>query len=125
MNRDTLKLKENDMAIASKLSDREREAVNGFVGAIKALFGPRLVSVKLFGSKATGVSEQYSDIDVCVIVREACIEDEDKVLDIAFDINVALGVYLSPRVIDYLVLHDPVWKITPFLQTIEKEGIAL
>ncbi len=40
---------------------------------------------------------------------------EDKVLDIAFEMNLKYEVYISPRVIDRATLNDPVWRITPFV----------
>ena len=53
-------------------------------------------------------------------------ETEDRVLDIAFDVNLKHDVYISPRVIDrFSTLSDPVWSITPFLRVIAKEGIPL
>jgi hypothetical protein len=46
-------------------------------------------------------------------------------LDIAFDTNLKHEVYISPRVIDRATLADPVWRVTPFLKAIVKEGIPL
>lgn len=37
----------------------------------------------------------------------------------------AHDVYISPRVIAQAVLDDPLWKITPFLEVVEKEGVPL
>lgn len=49
----------------------------------------------------------------------------DLVLDIAFDTNLDYDVYISPRVVGLPTLTDPVWKATPFLQAVEREGIAI
>lgn len=113
------------MSESLNLSSRDNEALQEFAKKIRATLGSRLVSIKLFGSKATRSDVPYSDIDICVIVEDASVEDEDKVLDIAFYINLALDVYISPRVINHAVLDDPVWMITPFIQAIVKEGIPL
>ena len=43
----------------------------------------------------------------------------------AFEVNLAHDVYISPPVIEQCVLDDPVWKITPFLQAVEREGVPL
>ena len=48
-----------------------------------------------------------------------------EVLDVAFDINLRHEVYISSRVIDRATLADPMWRITPFLKAITKEGISL
>jgi hypothetical protein len=52
------------------------------------------------------------------------VEVEVRVLD-AFDVNFKHEVYISPRVVDRSILSDPVWSVTPFLQALAKEGIAL
>ena len=65
-----------------------------------------------------------SDLDVAVIIEAAADGVEDSVIDIAFDIDLAFDVYLSPRVIPTAVLHDPVWKLTGFVQAVEREGVG-
>ncbi len=72
--------------------------------------------MRLFGSKATGRDVPGSDIDILVVVGEASVGIEDQVLAIAFEVNLAHDVYISPRVVARTVLEDPVWKMTPFLQ---------
>jgi hypothetical protein len=47
------------------------------------------------------------------------------VLDLAFDVNLAHDVYISPRVIERAVFEHPVWRITPFVQALVREGIPL
>jgi predicted nucleotidyltransferase len=107
------------------LDEKDTEALKDFTGRVRAALGPRLVAFKLFGSKATGRDVPDSDIDVAVVVTEASPALENQILDIAFDVNLAHEVYISPRVIARATLEDPVWRITPFLQTLEREGIPL
>ncbi|MBI4610965.1 MAG: hypothetical protein HY726_18390 [Candidatus Rokubacteria bacterium] len=44
---------------------------------------------------------------------------EDQILDIAFEVNLAHEVYISPRVIGRATLADPVWKMTRASATIQ------
>jgi predicted nucleotidyltransferase len=113
------------MTKRAKLKSKDRAALEEFLQKVRASLGNNLVEVKLFGSKATGRDQADSDIDVLVVVERGGVETEDQVLDIAFDVNVAHEVYISPRVLSRAVLEDPVWKITPFLRAISKEGIPL
>jgi predicted nucleotidyltransferase len=108
-----------------KLKSKDAAAVEEFAKRVRAALGNNLVEVKLFGSKATGKDQPESDIDVLVAVETGGVEVEDEILDIAFDTNLKHEVYISPRVIDRATLADPVWRITPFLKAIAKEGIPL
>jgi predicted nucleotidyltransferase len=110
---------------AVKLKSKDAAAFEAFVVRLRADLGNNLFELKLFGSKATGKDKPDSDIDVLVAVEKGGVEVKDEVLDIAFDINLQHGVYISPRVIDCATLADPVWSITPFLKAIAKEGIPL
>ncbi len=113
------------MNIRASLKSKDAAALEEFVRKVRAVLGDNLVEVKLFGSKATGRDEPDSDIDVLVAVERNGVEVEDMVLDIAFETNLKHEVYISPRVIDRATLADPVWRMTPFLKAIAKEGIAL
>jgi predicted nucleotidyltransferase len=62
---------------------------------------------RLFGSKATGQDACGSDIEILVIVCVARLETEDRVLAIAFDINLVHEVYISPRVVSQATLRPP------------------
>ena len=55
-------------------------------------FGSEVLEMRLFGSKATGQDVPGSDIDILVVVREARVEVEDRVLAIAFDVKTS-GAY--------------------------------
>jgi predicted nucleotidyltransferase len=107
------------------LSAQDAAALDEFVRRVREALGPNLVALKLFGSKARGEGASDSDIDVIVVVEESGSPTEDRVLDVAFEVNVAHGVYISPRVVAKATLEDPVWRITPFLRAIEREGVLL
>ncbi len=107
------------------LEPREKRALEEFVQKVRERLGDNLVALKLFGSKATGRAAPDSDIDVLVAVNEADAAVEDEVLDVAFEVNVTNEVYISPRVVPRATLEDPVWRLTPFLQAVEREGVPL
>lgn len=107
------------------LSQRESEALREFAARIRAGLGSNLRELRLFGSKARGDSRQDSDLDVLVVVMDDRVRAEDLAIDIAFDINVASDLYISPRVVTAASLVDPVWRTTLFVQTVTREGVAL
>lgn len=107
------------------LKPKDAAALRDFAQRVRATLGGKLLALTLFGSKAAGRDEPDSDIDVLVLVDEESVELEDQVLDAAFEVNLAHDVYISPRVIARAVLEHPVWRITPFLEAVMREGISL
>jgi predicted nucleotidyltransferase len=107
------------------MTEGDKQAVREFAGRVRERLGGELTALKLFGSKARGDDTPESDIDILVEVEQATSAIEDAVLDIAFEVNLAHDVYISPRVIARAVFADPVWRITPFIQRLEQEGVPL
>jgi len=104
-----------------------RQALTQFVNRLRTGLGDHIVDVRLFGSEARGEATTESDIDVLVVVRpdDARVALEDRVIDIAFDVNLQFGVYVSPRVVTREILDHPVWSQTPFLKHVSQESIPL
>lgn len=113
------------MVASRTLTRKHTEALEAFAGAVRRLLGVRLVALKLFGFHARGDAAPDSDLDVLVLVEQASPALENEILDLAFDVNLAHDVYISPRVIDRHIFEDPVWRHTPFIQALETEGAAL
>jgi len=113
------------MGKSLNLKPKDAQALEEFTRGVRMEIGPVLVELKLFGSKATGRDVPDSDIDVLVVVNDMDVAVENQVLDIAFQVNLTHDVYISPRVIAREVFDHPVWKITPFIRALEKEGIPL
>jgi predicted nucleotidyltransferase len=107
------------------LEPRDAAAVTEFAARVRGALGDDVVDMRLFGSKAVGQDTPDSDIDILVVVHEARTDVEDRVLAIAFDVNLAHDVFISPVVVGRATLDDPVWKITPFLQAVAREGVPL
>ncbi|MEW5983061.1 MAG: nucleotidyltransferase domain-containing protein [Acidobacteriota bacterium] len=113
------------MLKANLLTAREGAAVDRFLAGVRRVFGSNLLAVRLFGSKVRGESTPDSDIDILLEVGEATLAMEDQAIDIAFDVNLEYDVYISPRVIARSTLNHPVWRLTGFVQALEREGVHL
>ena len=106
---------------------KQREAIASFTAALRSTLGSSLSDIRLFGSAARGDARSDSDIDVLVVVQP---ENDRRrltrqVVDIAFDVNLAHDVYISPRVVTPEILNHPVWRETAFLRAAAREGIPL
>lgn len=113
------------LPLTTALSPNAQSAVVEFVSRVRAALGQNLVEVRLFGSRARGDSRPDSDVDIALIVEAHRTRAEDVAIDIAFDVNVANDLYISPRVIERRVLEHPVWRTTGFVRALERESIAL
>jgi len=107
------------------LGPHQVAALQEFASAVRDLLGSRLIALKLFGSQARGEAAPDSDLDVLVAVEEESPALENAILDLAFQVNLAHEVYISPRVIARRVFEDPVWGSTPFIRTLQAEGAPL
>jgi len=104
-----------------------RIALAEFVKRVRQALSDNIVDLRLFGSEARGDATPDSDIDVLLIVQPdtARVPLEDRIIDIAFDVNLECGVYISPRVVTPAILSHPVWRETPFLKTVARDSLPL
>ena len=104
-----------------------RRALTEFVTRLRQQLSEHILEIRLFGSEARGQASPESDIDVLVVVQPdaARVPMEDRIIDIAFDVNLDFGVYISPRVVTLGILNDPVWRETPFIKNVAGESTPL
>jgi predicted nucleotidyltransferase len=109
------------------LTRTDATAVDAFTHRVRAELGQELVDLRLFGSKARGDAMADSDIDVLVVVQPDTerIRLETAVSDIAFDVSLDHAVHISPCVLTARAFNDPMWRETPFLRAIEREGLQV
>lgn len=108
----------------SHLTDVETEAIKTLYSRIKGKF--KVKKIILFGSKARGDYEEYSDIDLLVLTEKPRTFDERwELSDISADISIDYGIALSCL---YYNIND--WEtsdnINPLLkENIKREGIEI
>ncbi len=105
------------------LSDNETLAIEEFRKKILARFG--ITDIILFGSKARGEENRYSDIDILVLLeQEPNISIEEEIIDIGFDIELKYDVVLG-----ILVHSKAFWNskgiLMPIHKEIERDGIQI
>lgn len=103
-----------------------RDNLDAFVSGLRGRFGPRLVSVHLFGSYARGEAHEDSDVDCLVLLDRVDPADDRAVTDLAGDLTWQIGgVVISPLIMSDAAFEA--WKArerrTPL--EIERDGIRL
>ncbi len=71
--------------------------MQAYVRTLDERFGPRLIEVLLFGSKARNEARPDSDIDVAVILDQPTAQDLSEARGLTFDIWLDHGVLISVR----------------------------
>jgi predicted nucleotidyltransferase len=104
-----------------------KPALADFVKRLREALPDNVLDVRLYGSEARGEATPESDIDVLVVVQPDSERNrlQERIVDIAFDVNVQFDVFISPCVLSPEILNHPVWRETPFIETVLKEGLRL
>jgi predicted nucleotidyltransferase len=107
------------------LTGQERETIQAFLQALQRQFQTRVLSVLLFGSRARGEAGPDSDVDLAVIVDRDDLEIQTAIRDLAVEIWLEYGLYLSTRVWSKAHWNRLKAIRTGLFRNIEREGIVL
>lgn len=80
------------------LTATERSAIEMFVRAVDRRFPEQVLSIQLFGSRARGDATPDSDMDLLVIMMNPNPEARRTIRDLAVDVWLTHGIYLSTRI---------------------------
>ena len=107
------------------LTPAEKKAVATFVRGIRKALGDDLVGVTLFGSKVRGDYGPESDVDLLILLRVKNYKAEDKIFSILVDVELATNTPLSP-IVYFRRRYERSKRLgSPFIKTVEAEGVAL
>lgn len=107
------------------LSDTENGALALFISKVRSRFSGKIVSLRLFGSRARGEGNEDSDIDILVLLKKSDLKTKNSIWDIANDIFLDTWINISPLVmseLDFRNLSDHERQIA---KDIKNEGVLL
>jgi predicted nucleotidyltransferase len=81
------------------LTAKERRAIDAYLDRLHERFPGEILQVTLFGSKARGDSDPWSDIDILTVVREESWPLREEINTLAARVSLEYDVLLGPRVI--------------------------
>lgn len=104
-----------------KLNQKERQAVEKAAEVLKNQFA--INQIILFGSKARGVSDQYSDIDLLLIGANPLHWKEEKaIVEILFQVGLEYDMIFSPIFTSSAEWEGGIFRQLPIYHEILKDG---
>lgn len=103
---------EKDDAIARELKDRLSEVV-------------QVVDFRIFGSRARGETDEYSDMDVFLEVESLDKELENRISDIAWKVGYKHTIVISLLVFTRDDIERSPLKASPIVKNIVAEGVLV
>lgn len=105
-------MNQKDVDIAIKLKKRLSEVV-------------QLVDLSVFGSRARGDADEYSDMDVFVEVESLDKGTREKVLDIVWEVGFENFLVIAPLIFSRNELENTALRSSPIVKVIAQEGVRV
>jgi len=105
-------MKPRDYKIAGELKRRLAEAVE-------------LRDLKVYGSRARGDDDEFSDLDVFIEVARLDKETRELISEIAWEISFENSMVISPLVFSVDEARNSPLRASPILKNIKEEGIGV
>lgn len=103
---------QKDYEIAEKLINRLSKIV-------------QLVDFRVFGSRARGEGDEYSDLDIFIEVETLNEELEEKIRDIIWEVSLENCIMISPLIFTREEVEDSPLRASPLVRNIIEEGIKI
>lgn len=100
-------MREEDYKIAKELKEKLSEVVS-------------LIDFRVFGSRARGDFEEYSDMDIFIEVEFLNKELREKISDIIWEISFKYLIVISPIIFTREEIENSPLKMSPILNNIKK-----
>lgn len=84
-----------------------------------------LIDLKVFGSKARGDDDEFSDLDVFVEVSALDKKVRDLISEIAWEVSIENSTVISPLVFSMDEIENSALRASPILLNISEEGIRI
>ena len=105
-------MKEKDRRIAEELKYR----LSGIV---------QLIDFRVFGSRARGDADEYSDLDVFIEVEVISAALRDAISEAAWEVGYQNYMVISPLIFTRNELENSPLKVSQIVQVIAEEGVVV
>ncbi len=105
-------MNERDLTIAHQLKTR-----------IEAI--ARLIDFRIFGSRARGDADEYSDLDVFIEIDRIDEAIERGIRDAVWEVGFENDVYISPLIFSRQEVEETALRSSPIIKNIAREGVPV
>jgi len=105
-------MEQKDYEIAKELKEKLSEIVP-------------LIDFRVFGSRARGDGDEYSDMDVFLEIESLNKEVKNKIFDIIWKVGFQHYVVISPLIFTRDEIEKSPLKASPIVENIVKEGVRV
>ncbi len=81
--------------------------------------------VRIFGSRARGDNDKYSDFDIFIEVDQLSREIKNRIREIAWEVGIENSVVISPIIFSSTELSATPLRSSPFVRNVFREGIQI
>ncbi|MBU2444720.1 MAG: nucleotidyltransferase domain-containing protein [Bacteroidetes bacterium] len=105
-------MEQKDYEIAKELKERLSEAV-------------QLIDFRIFGSRARGDSQEYSDMDIFLEVESLNRELKEKIFNIVWEVGFEHFIFISPLIFTRNEIEKSPLKVSSIVKNIVTEGVRV
>lgn len=84
-----------------------------------------LIDFRVFGSRARGNADEYSDMDVFIEVEYLDEKLKGKMRDIAWEVGFENFIYISPLIFTRYEVETSPLRSSPIVKNINEEGVKV
>jgi uncharacterized protein len=85
----------------------------------------QLIDFRVFGSRARGDEDEYSDMDVFIEIESLDKELKKKITDIVWEVGLKHAVYIAPLLFTRSELEESPLRASPIVESIYEEGVKV
>ena len=84
-----------------------------------------LLDIRIFGSRARGDADEFSDLDVFIEIQEINREIKEMIKTITWEVSLENSMVISPLIFSKDELTNSPLKYSPIVKNIMEEGVRI